>query len=400
MILFTPAQQFIPIAHALQQKGHNIATLSGPFTDTLRKLDIPARTIGDWGNGLQEQALIEAGKIVKSAMSPVSTAGLGVGPTKFMEEKRGAFIYNKMHDLALLTLCLDKAQPELAIMQNDVEPLNRVIALWCDKNRVPCLHVPHAVYQDINRGPAGTDIHDKVTASHIAVAGSFQHKWYQMRGVSPGHMAETGLPQFDRWAKGPIERQRAQRLLKLDPEKPTIIYGSTWPQGTNILGINDEWMVTYLSFLEAVKSMSPQPNVLVIVHRSGGEQNWQWHVQVAQNMGVKAAISPHHFDMMLAAGDAFLAFGGSNMLLDGSHVPGLRLLSTHGYDNDPEVTRVEMNPADIKAKLQAVLSAPRGDLGRFQTKWLGWVDGGNAGRVVAFADGLAGRKLGRKRRRK
>ena len=288
LILLGDHTPFTRLAKLLAKDGHRFATLGG-FAQTLTDLDIPARPLSDASQGLQDQALAEASRILTTAMvSPIHQDGLGPGPLRFIERQLAPFLYSRLADLSMLVLSLDVAKPILCILQNDVVPINRTVALWCRARSVPCLHIPHAIYQNVNRGPAGTDVHDLITASYLAMAGPFQHSWYQERATMQQvkiEVRETGLPQFEQLVGElkRVSRERAQTMLKTNSLRPVVGYFSTWPQHSNVSGISDGWQICYLEFLKAAKRLQKDHGVQFIVklHPGGGQDNWSWHVQMA-----------------------------------------------------------------------------------------------------------------------
>jgi len=401
LILLGDHPPFLQLCKILSREGHRFATLGG-FSQVLTDLDIQSRPLSDASQGLQDQALAEAGRILTTAMvSPIRQDGLGPGPSRFIQNQLAPFLYSRLADLAMLVLSLDIARPSLAILQNDVVPINRAVALWCKARSVPCLHIPHAIYQNVNRGPAGTDVHDLITASHLAMAGPFQRGWYQERAMmqqAKVEVRETGLPQFDQLVKElkRVDRKRAQRLLKVDPLKPVVGYFSTWPQHSNVSGISDGWQICYLEFLKAAKRLQKEHGVQFIIklHPGGGEQNWTWHVQAAQQTGLKCALTPGaytshtHLAACMRASDLWLAYGGSNSVIDAAHVEGLRLATTHGYNEDEAVLKIPEMADSIYQMIGDALSKPAPSVVKLLAKYIGNPDGQASERIANWVGEL------------
>lgn len=372
---------FLPILKPLATAGHELTCMHPQFAQMLRDIDIPAKAVNEFVDpNLQGQGFTEAARLLNSVNPPRN--GLGPGAIDFMRQGLKGFLYPRLADMTTFILALDKIAPDFILLHNDVEPLNRAAALWAAKRQIPCLHVPHAVYLDIEKGQPGDDVHDLVTASHLAVGGWFQRDWFKVRGAK--RIAETGLPQFDKMATLPKDQARARRQLGLDLYKPVVTYASSWRQDTNLLGCHDGVQETYLAILEVVKRLSDVQFVIKLHPRS---QDGQWHLQAAQQAQAKCMITAMHTEVVLQASDVVLTYSGSNLLLEASFIPWLRLMATQGYESDPEVTKVNTDPPNVEAIANAVMAALYSqppDYRAFQAKYLGRVDGRAAERVTGL----------------
>src|SRR3990172_5074706 len=140
LILVSDHPPFVRLCKLLSKEGHRFATLGG-LSQVLTDLDIQSRPLADASVGLQDAALSEASHILTSAfITPIHQDGLSPGPLNFINQKLAPFLYSRLADLAMLVLSLDIAKPALCILQNDIVPLNRAVALWCKARSVPCLH--------------------------------------------------------------------------------------------------------------------------------------------------------------------------------------------------------------------------------------------------------------------
>lgn len=369
-----------PIIKNLAEDDHEILTLHADYAKSLTDLDLEAKPLGVMADGnLQNMAYSVASNILGNMK--FSENGLGPGISKFMGEGITSFLYPRLSDSMLLLLTLKKTKPDLVILHNDIEPITRMTALWAKSEKVPCLHIPHAIYQDVNRGGIGEDIHDLITASHLAVSGSYQREWYEARGLSSDNIRETGLPQFDAWANLRMTRERARRLLKIPSNASVITYASTWRQDTNILGCNDEWAQSYLNFLEAVKKLDVFP--IVKLHPRSDENAVKWHIEKAKEAGVRCVVTHLHLPIVLFASDAILAYGGSNVLLEASFIPNMKLMIICGYSEDEAIVKVGLD--DMAEKIHLSFSSRPSDVRGFQAKYLGIVDGKASDRITDFA---------------
>lgn len=384
-ILSSHFSAFRPILKTLSDQGWELLVMSGQFATELGNTDLEAKPLQQFAQGMQDGAFAWSTAVIQE-LPKVLDAELrnGVNPivSDWLRKNAGPFYYPRLADLGMLILALDEAKPDLILLHNDVEPITRAAALWAKGHKVPCLHVPHAIYQMVNRTKLGTDIHDLITASHLAVSGPFQREWYLRCGAKPEQIIVTGLPQHDGWARrNTISQAQARMMLKLDQNgPPVVVWAGTWPQTTNIGGANPEWQIAYTEFIQAMLDLDVQ--VLIKCHPSGGEQNWQYHARVANDAGLDVTVTPQHLEVCIDAADLMIAYAGSNVLLEASFNPRVRLAATHGYDNDRAVARIPMDTDGIKAAVSELLSKPPARTGALQTKYLGECDGQNWQRIT------------------
>jgi hypothetical protein len=359
-------------------------------------MDVQARPVGELvaQRNLVDEAYTDAALILSQGLE-VSPSSLERPAADFMLDKAGAFLYPRLFDLCALVRGLDETDARLVLVHNDVEPQTRAICLWAAARNVPSLHMPHAVYQDVDRDPTpGTDIHDLITASHLASAGPFQSEWYKARGFPGEHIRETGMPSLDAWHRNEwkLTKKRARRQLRIPEEARVVCYCSTWPQNTSAvtLGQSEEWIWAYHAFLVAIKKIV---NTWAVVkcHPHGGPKNWEWHVNEARARGVigRCHVTPDHLPNCLWASDAVVGFGGSGVLLEASFVPGLRLLSTHGYEGEHAVRRTPLDAEGMREALEEALGDEQPDIGGLRARFCGPVDGQATERVASWATELA-----------
>lgn len=376
---------FLPVLKKLSQMGHVFVTVHPQFTAQLHNLEIPAKSLAEFGDpSLQAVSFTEAARLLLSISQPRNS--FEPGALDFMQKGLHGFLYPRLTDLVFFVLALDRVKPDLLLLHNDVEPLNRVAALWAKERGVPILHVPHAVYLDIEKGNPGDDVHDLVTASHIAVAGWFQRDWYRQRSKAV-KIAQTGLPQFDRMAIIPKDPLLARRMLGLEPNRPVVTYASSWRQETNLLGCHDGVQETFQAILEVIRRL---PEFQFVIKLHPRDQAGGWHQQMADQAGVACLMTAAHTEVVLQASDVLLTYSGSNLILEGSFIPWLRLMATQGYENDPEVLKVQTDPPNPEIITQAILSAlkmPPANMTAFQSKYLGYTDGRNVERITALIEG-------------
>lgn len=375
-ILTSQAGPFLPILK--QFPDAIILALRQEFVQGLA--DMKAEPLSAGIQPAQDKAYNAAAQVLCAA-KPFK--GLPTKAQAFFDENLKAFLYQRVLDLSMIVHALDTKKPDILLLHNDVEPFTMITALWAKARGVPCLHIPHAVYQDINRGEIGTDVHDIVTASHLAAAGSFQAQWYHLRD-SELMIKVTGLPQFDWWVDMQMDRNRARRLLNLNNRQPVITFYGHWMQTTNVIGITDESEVAYLNFLEAVKDKPVQ--IIVKCHPHGGQENWRWHVDRAKEANVECRVTPSHLEHCLHASDAVAFYGGSNVAIDAAHIPGLRIITIKGYEQEPSIYQATVDNVGQVVLDSLERAAPSQKM--FLSRYDPFCDGFNHLRVAEFVKEL------------
>ena len=352
------------------------------FAKSLQDIDVQNIKLFSADSDIESNALEYSVKIIKQEKKfPEKYKDFAIF-NQFLSEY-DKLLYKKIYDLIAFLLVLDREKPDIIILHNDVEPFMRILALWAKENNVPCLHVPHSVIIDSSeRTDIGTDIHDIVTSSDICVAGEYQKQWYLDRGIQNDHIHVIGLPQFDQVANSIYDKNRAFRLLKLDPSKPVITYASSWRQDTNLLGCHDGIEQTYINFLKACKSINIRP--IIKLHPNSSRGNIDWHVMIAKKVGIHAIVSIQHLYTILQASDILFAYGPSNILLEGSFYP-IRLMTTHGYDNDNAVFKIGSDPTveDVASGINELLQLEMPSLDKFRYKYIGASMDGRVGDRLA-----------------
>lgn len=383
IVLTSSGSTLLPVIKLLAEKGCGFVTLRPEYAQTLKNLDLPAKAAAELATpDVRRRGFGEAAKLLRT-VKKFPKDGLRPDALTYLDADLHGFLMPRIPDLSILPLVLDGAGVDLVLLHNDVEPLTRLAALWARKAGVPCLHVPHAVYMDEDdRGAPGEDVHDLITASHLAAAGSFQREWYGERGFPTSGMRETGLPQFDPWATMSPDRERARRLLKLDHHRPVLTYFSSWGQQTNLLGCHAGMEQTYIAFLDAIREM-PQFQYIVKVHPRGN--NLPFHGDAAKAAGVRCVLTATHWNIVLQATDALLSYGPSNVILDAAHLPGVRLMATHGFRREDVVRKTGTDAAGMRLVIVEALARKQPDATEFLFRYAGIPDGKAAERVADFA---------------
>jgi len=389
-ILFSPYQKFIPIAKMLHAQGHELVSSHPGLTKNFNDLDIPSKPLSDFIKPDDKINALNYSSAALGKMIDQSYDGYVNFSDKvklFMTNNIPAFMYSRLADLSIAVTAINNYDPDIILVHNDVEPITRTMAAWASGNGKPCLHIPHAVYMDVGRGAPGTDVHDIITASHLACAGKYQREWYEERGFVPDNIREVGIPWLDSFAKVVPTRDNAIRLLGLRPNLPVITYASSWRQDTNLLGCHDGVEEYYGKILEAMQFM-PGAQLIVKVHPHGN--NADWHMVQAKDKGVNCIVTATHLEVILQATDLLISYGPSNIIFEGSFFPGVRLAVSHGYEQDKEIIKIGENAASIQVAetIKNALGAESQNYTGFRYKYCGITDGKSAKRVVGFVEEL------------
>ena len=384
MIVTSFEPNFIPLLK--QFKEHGIVVMHQQFGKLLFDADIPNKFIGEFiTSKMREDNIKTAILYLTDLQQHKLTTDELISPAvaKFYNDNLVAYLYQRLENIFNIWSALDVLQPNLIIVHNDVEPMNRLLAFWAKSSNKPCLHIPHAVYLDNDgRGAIGTDVHDLVTPSHIAVAGPYQANWYIKRGANPDHVYLTGLPQFERLANWQMERERACRLFKLQPEIPIVTYKSSWRQDTNLSGCHDGVEESFLAFLAVAKQL-PDIQYIVSCHPRGN--NLDWHKQQVEAAGVKAIVTQDHLDVLLACTDVLISYGPSNVILEAAAYGNMHLIVTNdsqAFSNDSEI--IKCTNLQLYETLLQVLQKPLPDYRKFVAKYLYQKDGKNIERLIGL----------------
>lgn len=384
-ILISYSPHFIPLAKLLHADSHELYTTHPDFAKQLNDIDIPAKALSsnsrDKSTAYRLSTHLIAAIYNEDIMSPM---GL-LRPEVYEAVKLDLppYLYPRIPEISAFISSLESLHPDLIIVHNDVEPMMRACAQWALSNNVPCLHIPHAVYIDnFGRGAPGTDIHDIVTASHIAVAGPYQANWYRNRG---GNIHVTGLPQHDKWpliANKP-DREQACHLLGVSPSQPVVTYASSWRQDTNLLGCHDGVEEAYINFLQAASQLQ-ETQFIIKTHPRSSQQSLQWHIEKAKELGVTCSVTPLHNELVLQATDALVAYGPSNILIEASFFSQIRLISINGFEHDPEVVTCNEAPASIHESIITALREGPVPTQSFTYRYAGIPDGMATARIYSL----------------
>lgn len=382
MILTSFQPSFIPIIKEL--KNYEIVTMHPNFTKMLSDIDVTAKSLSDFmtEENFELSKLTAAKKLVDYDTNYQLFGSVGEFGTKWLQEKSLMYFFSRIDDLSAITLTLDRINPGIIILHNDVEPMMRILALWAKSRGKPCLHIPHAIYlENGGRGAVGTDIHDMITASYVVTSGPYQTDWFMKRGMNPDNIFLTGLPQFDRLAERKFDRNKACAALGLEIRKPVVTYMSSWRQDTNLLGCHDGVEESYLAFLNAAKEM-PDIQWIVSCHPRGN--NTKQHIDLAKENGVRClVIGGNYLDQCITASNVVIIYGASNVVLETAVFGNANIISVgdeQAFPYDNEIIKSSLD--NITNSVQTALSNLIQDYSAFRRKYFYRVDGNNYLRIA------------------
>lgn len=388
-ILSSSSQHYVSILKLLAAKDWEIATIHPHVAQSLRNLDIAATPLVEGADRAAREESLSISSRINAQIRQMQYDGERLTPAvkKFINENYAAFCYADLPDIVLFTLLLDKYKPDVIILHNDVEQINRAAAQWARAHGIPALHIPHAIYGNIENP---FDIHRIVSVTDLASSGPYQSAWYVDCGLKTDHIYETGLPQFDKYATLSLDKKRSKSGLGIEQNQPVICYTSSWRQDTNITGMHDGVAETYEAVLECAKLL---PDIKFIIKTHPNANDAQQHKVKAEEMKAEVIVTANHLPQCLMAADLLLAYGPSNTVLEGAHIPWLRLACTSGYEQDNEIYKIPTDPPDVAkmvAMIGQIFTQPPMDMQKLKQKYLGPCDGMNHKRIAMLIEKLGG----------
>lgn len=380
-ILVSSHTPFIPIIQQLHAKKHEIVVMDAGFAQNLANLSIECKPVNSFFNPELNNKAIRSARTVMDQMDkrlnykscPISINGTFMGS-----------VFSGVLDLCILSYVLDAVQPNAILVHNDVEPAMKLLCDWGRSHNIPSFHVPHSIYLPVEKGDVGEDIHDVMSATHVLVAGLYQAQWYGQRGMK--NIIPLGLPQFDNLYSIAAHPKVARQQLGLDLYKPVLLYASSWRQDTNMAGMHDGVTESYKKLLETVRLLGDRIQLLVKVHPRGN--NGDIHVKMAQEMGVNCLVTESHLMTCLEASSMVLCYSVSNLLFEATFFPWLKVACTHGFDDDQEVFKINLEDIPIIELSQMflqVLDTKTPNYTQFREKYIGYC-GDASSKIVKFLD--------------
>jgi GT2 family glycosyltransferase/2-polyprenyl-3-methyl-5-hydroxy-6-metoxy-1,4-benzoquinol methylase len=153
----------------------------------------------------------------------------------FDSERAGAVISDNLSQklfaeiivLAALNKVKEEYFLELIILNEDVLPISKTIALWAHTERIPVLHLTHGLGL-----PRPNTVDEEVNADVMAVFGRRGGEFFLDAGIPAERIRVTGSPSLDIYQhlkqKRELIRQYTLAKNNLLPEFPIVVFGTTW----------------------------------------------------------------------------------------------------------------------------------------------------------------------------
>lgn len=358
-ILLSGGKTTAPLAKHLIQYGYDVAVLDSGMANALfqkhgeRVVSVMNLYEPRFAQLAQTEAANQFAEIFHSGIEGIA-AGIEQLPEWQPFSNNGlrndlarwfpAHLHQSIVNQSVRLLCLEKLTStrkiSLTIVHEDVTETYGGLAHWSKARGIPTMHVPHANHFAVPE--ISPDIHERSICDFIA-ATPHQEKWYRGNGYE-GEVAMTGSPLFDRWDNYQKNREWAQKVLKLDPEKRTVVYLSSWGQLTNA---HDD-QHRFEEVLEAI-ALSGFDQLIVKLHPGESQNIEQEYIRFFSELGTKALITREYFEIALSAADMVIGLGPSNALIDTAimGVPGV-CVRMPGYSmNHPAMPEVEPDEVRI-----------------------------------------------------
>ncbi|MEW6386273.1 MAG: glycosyltransferase [Thermodesulfobacteriota bacterium] len=205
------------------------------------------------------------------------------------------------HDLRLILLGCD----------NDCN--QRALVNYARLRGVPSLHLAHGLYSKPRVHIAGEV--DRLYSDYITVFGARARDNMVASGNPPERIFLTGTPLWDPlYSPGArMAAQEARRRLGLDPDRPVVLFCSSYSEGSSAYFRYRSWRMHAIheAVLEAIQQLGPQVQLLVRPH---------------PNELRRALVSPEDFSWLVEAYQRWLTQKGMGpvQLSLGQKIPALR----------------------------------------------------------------------------
>lgn len=202
----------------------------------------------------------------------------------------GKLLKENTHLLGSLISALDEVVAEhpveLALFNEDWMPLSKVAWLWTHKKGIPSIHLYH--------NPAAhylSTIHNEQNSNFMAVFGQETYNAFVDWGFDPARLVVTGLPHLDTFVEQGDRRDEWRNSIcewhQLDPQKPIIVYGTTWAGSYHtFLEDLDEPEALLRTFFKAIKTLGSRYQHIIKDRPGTGTHSEKIVRHIASQMGV------------------------------------------------------------------------------------------------------------------
>ncbi|MDK2126394.1 glycosyltransferase [Parachitinimonas caeni] len=243
--------------------------------------------------------------------------------------------------LEALALARQAYDLRLVAVNEDYTELSKAVVLWAGANRVPSLHLAHAL--------ALADpytVHRQLNADLIALIGERGGEGYLDAGFARERLRVTGNPAWDHYPALRRERVLLRRQLAeqygFDGTLPLLVFGTTWAANFSALVDGHAFASTLRTFLSSVAQLQQQGVRFTAVvkdrpsNQSYGANEFE---RVLEGCGVDrrgvryASDTP---DRWLVAADAVVSVD-SNLTVEAmsAGVPAINLMNDSGLRMGP-----------------------------------------------------------------
>ena len=203
------------------------------------------------------------------------------------------------------------------VVHEDVTPDARTIVQFCNSRGIATIHIPHANCYYIGDG---WDIHTESISAFIAASGEYMRDWYVKWGYPADRITITGMPQLDSWySQHRLSKQEARRVLGVDQDAFLLIYATSWGQMTSTRGgFDEEFSDSLRQVMETAKEMNAV--LCVKMHPGEGQGQEQGYLDTLKKNNITGFVTRQFNEYVLAAGDALVAHGPSNICLSAAAI--------------------------------------------------------------------------------
>lgn len=264
------------------------------------------------------------------------------------------------------------------VVHEDVMPTQRALAQWGKDRIVPVIHVPHA-NTFLTSGP---DVHDQSISDWILAASPYMRDWYVRRGFQKRFIKVTGYPAWDAWSQPPtyrdaatgasfngmhnqpiverpLTKERARRMLQLEPDLPVVTLCTGWVQRTNL--VDDHSMLDAAVHLTLKAAKKEGWQLIWKLHPGDAKGREQQTTMLAAAYRLPVLVTRGHLPVVLAASDAVMSIGPSNVLVEAGLMgtaPVVFPLRGYGYDSEPP-WEVEPSADSIASVINSLLDGEK-----------------------------------------
>jgi GT2 family glycosyltransferase/2-polyprenyl-3-methyl-5-hydroxy-6-metoxy-1,4-benzoquinol methylase len=292
--------------------------------------------------------------------------------TSELDEALSGNLAASLADAMILVEALDRAAEqlhiELALVNEDLMRVGRIICAWAKARGVPSLHLAHGLAL-----ATPYTVHAALHADRLAVFGERGGEGYRDIGIDPARLAVTGNPAWDVYFGLKQEKPRVREAVYakyfLKKDAPLLVFGATWAAFLNAGSYAAIYEQTLAVFLRACKSLSDagRPVNIVIKDRPSNADHGR---QSATRVATEVGLSPWQYvytqddtSLLVTAADVLVSLD-SNLSVEAmlAATPAINLMHELGQRMGPsfdaESGILEATPDDLPLLLDLLLSDP------------------------------------------